>query len=78
MTELFIPIQHFIHTFGRYGMRLYLEAVDSLITNFHLPKSSLLVLVSALASREMMLEAYQTAIDQEYRFFSYGDAMMID
>ena len=54
------------------------KAVDSLITNFHLPKSSLLVLVSALASREMMLEAYQTAIDQEYRFFSYGDAMMID
>jgi len=52
-------------------------AVDALMTNFHLPKSSLLVLVSAFAGRELMLEAYREAIAQEYRFFSYGDAMLI-
>ena len=52
-------------------------AVDALMTNFHLPKSSLLVLVSAFASRELIMHAYQTAIEHEYRFFSYGDAMLI-
>lgn len=51
--------------------------VDSLITNFHVPKSSLLVLVSALAGREVILKAYREAIEREYRFFSYGDAMWI-
>lgn len=53
------------------------QVVDTMITNFHLPRSSLLVLVSAFASRELMMKAYQEAIAQEYRFFSYGDAMMI-
>lgn len=52
-------------------------AVDALMTNFHLPKSSLLVLVSAFASRDLALEAYRKAIEQEYRFYSYGDAMLI-
>lgn len=52
-------------------------AVDSLLTNFHLPKSSLIMLVSALAGRERVLEAYAEAIAQEYRFFSFGDAMLI-
>ncbi len=52
-------------------------AVDSLLTNFHLPKSSLIMLVSALAGRELILEAYAEAIAQEYRFFSFGDAMLI-
>lgn len=52
--------------------------IDRLITNFHLPKSTLLMLVSALAGRERMLAAYQHAIDEGYRFFSYGDAMLID
>jgi len=52
-------------------------AVDALMTNFHLPKSSLLVLVSAMAGRELILQAYQEAIAAEYRFFSYGDAMLI-
>ncbi|TWU01674.1 tRNA preQ1(34) S-adenosylmethionine ribosyltransferase-isomerase QueA [Neorhodopirellula pilleata] len=52
-------------------------AVDALMTNFHLPKSSLLVLVSAFATRDLILKAYQEAIDAEYRFFSYGDAMLI-
>ncbi len=53
------------------------EVVDGLITNFHLPKSSLLVLVSAFAGREQMLSAYAQAAENEYRFFSYGDAMII-
>jgi S-adenosylmethionine:tRNA ribosyltransferase-isomerase len=53
------------------------QVVDALMTNFHLPKSTLLVLVSALAGRELILEAYAKAIEQEYRFFSYGDAMLI-
>ncbi|HZW05181.1 MAG TPA: S-adenosylmethionine:tRNA ribosyltransferase-isomerase, partial [Anaerolineaceae bacterium] len=53
------------------------RAVDALITNFHLPKSTLLMLVSAFASRETMLNAYREAIRQEYRFFSFGDAMLI-
>jgi len=51
--------------------------VDNLITNFHLPKSSLLFLVSALAGRHRILAAYRTAVDAGYRFFSYGDAMAI-
>lgn len=51
--------------------------VDALMTNFHLPKSSLLVLVSALAGRDLIRRAYAEAIEQEYRFFSYGDAMLI-
>jgi S-adenosylmethionine:tRNA ribosyltransferase-isomerase len=51
--------------------------VDGLITNFHLPGSSLIMLVSALAGRERVLKAYQEAIDQGFRFFSYGDAMLI-
>ena len=52
--------------------------VDALITNFHLPKSTLVMLVSALAGRERMLKAYQHAIEQRYRFFSYGDACFIE
>jgi S-adenosylmethionine:tRNA ribosyltransferase-isomerase len=51
--------------------------VDTLITNFHLPKSTLLMLVSAFSSREKILKAYETAIQEKYRFFSYGDAMLI-
>ncbi|MEY2609071.1 MAG: S-adenosylmethionine:tRNA ribosyltransferase-isomerase [Verrucomicrobiota bacterium] len=51
--------------------------VDSLLTNFHLPKSTLLILVSAFAGREFILEAYRQAIAERYRFFSYGDCMLI-
>lgn len=54
------------------------KLVDCLITNFHLPESTLLMLVSALTSRESMLAAYQDAIEHEYRFFSFGDAMLIE
>jgi S-adenosylmethionine:tRNA ribosyltransferase-isomerase len=53
------------------------KVIDGLITNFHLPKSTLLVLVSAFAGRDRMLTAYQEAIAQRYRFFSFGDAMFI-
>jgi S-adenosylmethionine:tRNA ribosyltransferase-isomerase len=53
------------------------KVVDSLITNFHLPRSTLLLLVSALASRELILKAYQEAVKEKYRFYSYGDAMLI-
>ena len=49
----------------------------AMLTNFHLPKSSLLVLVCALAGRELTLAAYQHAISQKYRFYSYGDCMLI-
>lgn len=52
-------------------------AIDGLITNFHLPKSTLLMLVSALSSREIILKAYEEAINKQYRFFSFGDAMFI-
>ena len=52
--------------------------VDRLITNFHLPESTLLMLVSALSSRDNILNAYRHAVDSRYRFFSYGDAMLID
>ena len=54
------------------------KLVDCLITNFHLPKSTLLMLVSALAGRELILKAYRTAVEERYRFFSYGDAMLIE
>ena len=50
---------------------------DALITNFHLPQSTLLMLVSALSSREAILQAYGTAVQEKYRFFSFGDAMFI-
>ena len=53
------------------------KAVDVLITNFHLPKSSLVMLVSAFSSREHILNAYAHAVDSEYRFFSFGDAMIL-
>ncbi len=53
------------------------KAVDNLITNFHLPKSTLLMLVSAFASKEFILKAYEEAVKNEYRFFSFGDAMFI-
>ncbi|MCQ2438302.1 MAG: tRNA preQ1(34) S-adenosylmethionine ribosyltransferase-isomerase QueA [Oscillospiraceae bacterium] len=54
------------------------KMVDALVTNFHLPESTLVMLVSALAGRENILKAYQTAVEERYRFFSFGDAMLID
>lgn len=54
------------------------KIVEALITNFHLPKSTLLMLISALYDRERILEAYEIAVSEKYRFFSYGDAMLIE
>lgn len=51
--------------------------MDALITNFHLPESTLLMLVSAMCSREEMLKVYEHAVQERYRFFSFGDAMLI-
>ena len=68
---------------GSYSTRIFIypgfefHVVDQLFTNFHTPKSTLLMLVSAFAGRERILEAYRTAIEKQYRFFSYGDAMLI-
>jgi S-adenosylmethionine:tRNA ribosyltransferase-isomerase len=53
------------------------KVVDALVTNFHLPESTLLMLVSAFAGREFVLEAYRTAVSRGFRFYSYGDAMVI-
>ncbi len=53
------------------------RVVDAMLTNFHLPKSTLMMLVSAFAGREFILQAYRHAVEEEYRFFSYGDAMFI-
>ncbi len=53
------------------------QVVDALLTNFHLPKSTLLMLVSAFANRELILEAYEQAVRERYRFYSYGDCMLI-
>ena len=55
-----------------------IKAVDALITNFHLPQSTLLMLVSAFMGREQALRAYRVAVEERYRFFSFGDAMFID
>jgi S-adenosylmethionine:tRNA ribosyltransferase-isomerase len=64
-TEIFIFPGYQFHT------------VDALITNFHLPKSTLLMLVCAFAGREKVLAAYHHAVEEGYRFFSYGDAMFV-
>ena len=53
------------------------KCIDALLTNFHLPESTLIMLVSALAGRENVLAAYNTAVREGYRFFSFGDAMLI-
>ena len=55
----------------------HFQVVDALVTNFHLPESTLMMLVSAFADREQILETYRAAVDAKYRFFSYGDAMLI-
>jgi S-adenosylmethionine:tRNA ribosyltransferase-isomerase len=64
-TDLFIVPGHTYH------------AVDAMITNFHLPRSTLIMLVSAFAGRERILEVYEIAKQENYRFYSFGDAMLI-
>ena len=53
------------------------QITDALVTNFHLPKSTLFILVCAFATRDLMMRAYKEAIDEKYRFYSYGDCMLI-
>ena len=53
------------------------KVIDGLITNFHLPKSTLILLVAAFASKSLIMDAYQEAVRERYRFYSYGDAMLI-
>jgi S-adenosylmethionine:tRNA ribosyltransferase-isomerase len=54
------------------------RAVGALLTNFHLPQSTLLMLVCALGGKELVMEAYRHAVEQEYRFYSYGDCMFLE
>ncbi len=54
------------------------KCIDALITNFHLPQSTLLMLVSSLAGKDYIMKAYKEAVEQKYRFFSFGDAMFIN
>ncbi len=84
-TRVLETVMHKYHTFkecsGNTDIFIYpgfeFMAIDGLITNFHLPKSTLLMLVSALAKREYILNAYEIAKQNDYRFFSFGDAMFI-
>jgi len=69
------PMSRFVDLYIKPGHRF--RVVDHLITNFHLPRSSLIILVSAFAGREKILEAYRTAVKEKYRFYSYGDCMLI-
>ena len=94
MWQLSIPIVQFLFVFITFLVLLILfsyaftklfiypgysfKAVDRLITNFHLPQSSLLMLVSAFIGYDNMRHIYKTAVDMEYRFLSYGDAMLLE
>ena len=71
----FIPIAKYVDLVIKPGYKF--KVVDGLLTNFHLPKSSLLLLVSAMIGRERLLDLYKKAIREKFRFFSYGDAMYI-
>jgi S-adenosylmethionine:tRNA ribosyltransferase-isomerase len=73
-TEV-VPVSSEAHLTIKPGYRF--RTVDALLTNFHLPRSSLLILVSAFAGRELILKAYEHAVQQRYRFYSYGDCMLI-
>jgi len=75
MTNLILEYSGFVNIFIQPGFEF--KIIDGLITNFHLPKSTLLVLVSAFAGRENILRAYQEAVRERYRFYSFGDAMLI-
>ena len=71
----FVPVDEATNIFISPGYEY--KAVDALITNFHLPKSTLIMLVSAFMGREFTLECYRHAVESRYRFFSFGDAMFI-
>jgi S-adenosylmethionine:tRNA ribosyltransferase-isomerase len=65
VSDIFIYAGHEFHS------------ADALLTNFHLPRSSLLLLVCAFADRDLVMRAYETAVEERFRFYSYGDAMLI-
>ena len=81
LESIYSKYHKFIEVSEETGIFIYpgykFQAVDALITNFHLPKSTLIMLVSALAGREHILNAYKEAVKEKYRFFSFGDAMFI-
>jgi S-adenosylmethionine:tRNA ribosyltransferase-isomerase len=81
LEAIFQKHQSFIAESGFTNIFIYpgykFKAIDGLITNFHLPKSTLVMLVSAFASKEIIMNAYDEAIKQKYRFFSFGDSMFI-
>ena len=81
MFLLFIKYNKFVPCSGDTDIFIYpgfqFKAIDSLITNFHLPKSTLVMLVSALAGKDNIMNAYNEAIKEKYRFFSFGDSMLI-
>ena len=74
-NDRFVPMVGDTNIFIYPGFKF--KAIDGLVTNFHLPKSTLLMLVSALAGRDNILNAYKIAVKDKYRFFSFGDAMFI-
>ena len=74
-NDKFVPMVSDTNIFIYPGFKF--KAIDALITNFHLPKSTLVMLVSALAGKDNILNAYKIAVENEYRFFSFGDAMFI-
>ena len=69
------PFSGYVELYIKPGHKF--RVVDHLITNFHLPKSSLIILASAFAGREKILKAYEIAVSKNYRFYSYGDCMLI-
>lgn len=78
MQNLVILLENFLKSTRKFILPGYkFHVVDAMITNFHLPKSTLIMLVSAFAGKEKIMTAYQTAINENYRFYSFGDAMFI-
>jgi len=75
-NDKFVPCNRDTNIFIYPGYKF--KAIDGLITNFHLPKSTLVMLVSAFSTKENILNAYKVAVDEKYRFFSFGDAMFIE
>jgi S-adenosylmethionine:tRNA ribosyltransferase-isomerase len=71
----FLPVEGETDLFIMPGFEF--KTVNALLTNFHLPRSTLLLLVSAFAGRDLVLDAYRDAVDKGYRFYSYGDCMFI-
>ena len=74
-TVGFVPVEQVLPK--RMNKERLIKAMQGLITNFHLPESTLVMLVSAFAGREHVLNAYRQAVEEKYRFFSFGDAMLI-